>query len=591
MLDIRATLAASPLFEGLTDEALDALAAKSVVHDIQGGAVLFREGDPAETFFVVASGRMRAVIAGGQVAGDIARGEPIGEIGLLAGENRSATVYAVRDSQLLQIRREDLTELIQRFPQALLAVTRVIVRRLRENLRTRTRESARSSRAFALLPATPDIDAVAVARTLVVAFAGHGRCAVLDAYSVDNASGPQIAQARVDDPEAHARLMQYLNTQEAGNDYLLYAASREPDPWTRRCMRQVDRVLVLVRSDAPAQATAMLEALQRAEVRAPVEVVLLRPEGAQSGNVLGWRTLCQARSHFFLRPESPRDIAALVRQLTGRGVGLVLGGGGARGFAHLGLMRALNELDIPVDVVGGTSMGAFFAGLVACGYSHHEMTHIARETFVSNNYLNDYLFPTVALIRGRRFVRRLKDIFGERRIEELRTPYFCVSTNLTRGTPVVHDRGSLHLWLATSMAVPGVAPPVAYRGDLLVDGAVVNSLPTDVMASLERGPIIASDVSTEGGISAPGIEGPDPEGLFKWIGPDKRPGLLSIIFRTATLTSESGVAQRAARADLYIRMPVGGIALFDWKRLDEVAQRGYEVALEKLGAARTSLLA
>jgi NTE family protein len=230
----------------------------------------------------------------------------------------------------------------------------------------------------------------------------------------------------------------------------------------------------------------MLEELQSAGVRAPIELVILRPEGSAAGNVLGWRSLCQARSHFFLRPESPSDVAALVRQLTGRGIGLVLGGGGARGFAHLGLMRALNELDIPVDVVGGTSMGAFFAGLVACGYSHHEMTHLARETFVRNNYLNDYLFPTVALIRGRKFVRRLHDIFGDRRIEELRTPFFCVSTNLTRGAPVIHDRGALHLWLATSMAVPGVAPPVAYRGDLLVDGAVVNSLPTDVMQALQR---------------------------------------------------------------------------------------------------------
>jgi NTE family protein len=385
MLDIRATLAASPLFAGLDAEALDALAARTGVRDIQGGKVLFEQGDVADTFFVVASGRMRAVIADGQVAGDIARGEPIGEIGLLAGENRGATVYAVRDSQLLQIRREDLTELIQRFPQALLAVTRVIIRRLRDNLRAHARESARSSRAFALLPATPDIDAVAVARTLSVAFAAYGRCAVLDAASVDHASGSNLAQARVDDAEGHARLMQYLNVQEASHEYLIYAAGREPDPWTRRCMRQVDRVLVLVRSDSLAMATPMLEELQSAGVRAPIELVILRPEGSAAGNVLGWRSLCQARSHFFLRPESPSDVAALVRQLTGRGIGLVLGGGGARGFAHLGLMRALNELDIPVDVVGGTSMGAFFAGLVACGYSHHEMTHLARETFVRNN--------------------------------------------------------------------------------------------------------------------------------------------------------------------------------------------------------------
>lgn len=590
MPDIRDTLAASPLFVGLTPDAIDLLASQSTVQDIEGGEVLFREGEPAKTLFIVVSGRLRALLAGGQVAGDIGRGEPIGEIGLLTGEPRSATVYAVRDSQLLCIRKDDLTQLIQQFPQALLEVTRVIIRRLRQNQHHSKLRAARSVRALALIPATPDIDTASIARALTAELSTRLSCAVLDQPAVDAATAPGIAQARIDQPLEHGRLMDFLYEQEAAHDCLVYATNREPDAWSQRCVRQVDRVLVLVRSDAMAAATPMLEQIRRAGVRAPVELVCLRPEGAAPGNIFGWRALCQARCHYFLRPQNRRDLAALARQLTGRGIGLVLGGGGARGFAHLGLLRALHELDIPVDVAGGTSMGAFFAGLVACGYTPQEATHIARETYVRNNYLNDFLFPTVALIRGRKFVRRLHDIFGETQIEDLRTPFFCVSTNLTRGTAMVHDRGPLYLWLATSMAVPGVAPPVAYRGDLLVDGAVVNSLPTDVMQSLERGPIIASDVSTEGGVNAPGIEGPDPEGLFKWSVEGKRPGLLSIIFRTATLTSESGTAQRAARANLYIRMPVGGIALFDWKKLDEVAERGYRYALEKLGPARDSLL-
>ena len=281
---------------------------------------------------------------------------------------------------------------------------------------------------------------------------------------------------------------------------------------------------------------------------------------------------------------------SLVRQLTGRAIGLVLGGGGARGFAHLGLMRALEELRIPVDVTGGSSMGAFISALLACGYSSHEMLHLLRETFVTHNYLNDYMFPRIALIRGRKFLRRLRDIFGEQKIEHLRKPWFCVSTNLTRGTAVVHDQGPLEIWLAASMTVPGIAPPLVYKGELLADGAVVNSLPTDVMQGLERGPIIASDVSTEGDIRATGMEGPDPEGLLNWTGPGEPPNLRDILFRTATLTSESGVRRRAASADLYLRMPVGGIGMFEWKRVEEIVERGYQFAKEKLTAAQDLLL-
>jgi predicted acylesterase/phospholipase RssA len=253
-------------------------------------------------------------------------------------------------------------------------------------------------------------------------------------------------------------------------------------------------------------------------------------------------------------------------------------------------MRALEELNIPVDLAGGTSMGAYFSALLACGFSSKEMTEIARETFVTKNHLNDYVLPRISLIRGRKFLTRLHQIFGERRVEELRMPYFCVSTNLTQARTMVHDTGVLSTWVGTSMAIPGVAPPVAYHGELLVDGAVTNSLPTDVMQALGRGPIIASDVSTEGGLKAPGIEGPDPEALLRRDGNKAQVSLIDILFGGMALTSESGVRLRASRADLYLRMPVAGVALFAWKRLDEIADRGYEQAMQRLPAFKVEHL-
>ena len=243
-----------------------------------------------------------------------------------------------------------------------------------------------------------------------------------------------------------------------------------------------------------------------------------------------------------------------------------------------------------IDVAGGSSMGAFISALVACGYSSNEMLPLLRETFVTHNYLNDYMFPRIALIKGRKFLRRLREVFGEMQIEHLLLPFFCVSTNLTRGTAVIHDSGPLEIWLAASMSVPGIAPPVVWKGELLADGAVVNSLPTDVMQGLARGPIIASNVSTDGDIRAPGIEGPDPEGLLTWTGPGEPPNLRDILFRTATLTSESGVQRRAASADLYLRMPVTGIGMFEWKRMEEIIDRGYQFAKEKLEASADLLL-
>ncbi|MGH8541054.1 MAG: patatin-like phospholipase family protein [Stenotrophobium sp.] len=589
-MDIRAILAQAPLLSRLTPEALDAFAACAKPMELRSGEVLFREGMPADAAYVVATGRMRAVLSNGVAAGDIGRFEPIGEIGALSDEVRNASVHAVRDSIVLRIGRDDLLRLVTAYPVALIEMTRVLIARLRKNQRAIALETARSARSFAVIAAAGDVDAHTFAEALSQALGAHDKTQLVDDVFVDARLGAGAALQPFEDGDANARLMTLLNTVEDEYRYLVYAGGGDANAWSWRCMRQADRVIVLAHSGALPMITPMLDMLRNSGIRTPVDLVLLRPESAPAGDVLAWREHAGAGTHYFVRPEHAADMAGVTRNITGRGIGLVLGGGGARGFAHIGLLRALHELRIPVDIYGGSSMGAFCAALAASGYDHNEMTHIASETFVRHNYLNDYMLPMVALIRGRKFVQRLHEIFEERQIEQLRTPYFCISTNLTRGVAMTHDRGPLYMWLACSMCVPGVAPPVAYKGELLVDGSVINSLPTDIMHGLRRGPIIASDVSTEGDLRAPGIEGPDPEGLLRWTSPGKRPGLFNILFRTATLTSESGVANRAASADLYIRMPVTNIGLFDWKRLNEASESGYRCAMERLEPVKASLL-
>lgn len=589
-MDVRTLLAQTNLFVALAGPALDHLAASTEIVDIASGATLLSIGEPADSLYIVAVGRLRVVLADGTVINDIGRLEPVGEISLLSGEARTATVYAVRDSKVLKIGRAALYEVFVRHPSALLTMSRMVIARLRQNQRAAALAASRRSRCFALLPGSAGVDVKSFAESLHFSLLSCGKVEVIGTQHVDAVLGANVANTPLGDGEQEERLIHWLQEREMAHRHLVYVGDAEAGNWTRRCMRQADRILVLVNAIEAPTVSATLDALRKSGVRAPIDLVLIRAAGAPAGAVLEWRNCVGANTHYFVRPGQNRDVARIARSLTGRALGLVLGGGGARGFAHLGLIRALQEMQINIDVVGGASMGAFLSALVACGYNSQDMLRIARETFVSRNLLNDYLFPSVSLIRGRKFLNALHGIFAEQRIEDLRTPFYCVSTNLTRGRVEVHDRGPLDIWLGTSMCIPGVAPPVAYRGDLLVDGAVVNSLPTDIMQALERGPIIASDVSTEGGIGAPGIEGPDPEGLLRWTQTEKRPSLFSILFRTATLTSESGVAARASRADLYLRMPVGGIGVFDWKKIDEVVERGYRYAMEKLPEFNTSVL-
>jgi NTE family protein len=409
---------------------------------------------------------------------------------------------------------------------------------------------------------------------------------------VDAIFGEHFAQTPLDKSPADLHLRAWLASLEEHHQYILYAGDNDHDPWSLRCLHQADRILVLAEAARLPESVPVLDALHTNGLIVPIELVLLRSEGDPSPHTLAWREETGARAHYFIHPWAHNDISALARQISGQGVGLVLGGGGARGFAHIGLIRALEQLQIPIDIVGGTSMGAFVAALVACGFDSVEMSHIAQETFVARNYLNDYNVPKFSLIRGARFHNRLLSVFGHRRIEELRRTFYCISTNLTTGNPMIHDRGTLATWVGTSMSVPGVVPPVAWHGDLLCDGGVVNNLPTDVMHSLERGIIIASNVSMNGDIGAPGagIEEPDQLALLNWKSEKRAPSLSEILMRTATLASDNTIQLSSiSNADVYLRMPIEDIGMFDWERLDELIERGYQYGLEQLTPIRDTL--
>lgn len=584
-MDAREILAQSPLFAGLDAAALDALAQQASLVDVTSGALLFGQGSASDHIYIVATGRLRATLADGRVTDLISRLQPAGEIGAVLGEPHTADVHAVRDSVLVRLPREAVLQTLRAYPEALLRLARLIAQRLRQNASFKPAVAVHRRNSLAVVPATPGAPARLVAEQLHACLSRQGEAMLIDLRLIEQTFDAKDREAIRSDPGTARRLIEYLNALEARDVQPIYLADAGSESWARRCMAQADRILLVIEAGAaPPQAT-LIEALRASAVRAPIDLVVVRPDGVAAPPVMDWRQRTGAAAHYYVRPDRAEDFAGLARQLTGRGLGVVLGGGGARGFAHIGLLQALQDLKIPVDVVGGSSMGAFFAALLACEQPLQEIRKIARETFVTHNYLNDYLLPRVSLIRGRKFVGHLREIFGDQAIEALRRPFFCVTTNLSRGTVAVHDRGPLYLWTATSMAVPGVAPPLVYNGELYADGSVINSLPTDVMQDLGRGPIIASNVSSEGGIAAPGVAGPDAEAVFGLRG-DDAPRLLSILFRTATLTSESGVAARALRADRYLRMPVNGIGMFDWKRMDEVISRAYDYAMQELSPLR-----
>jgi NTE family protein len=294
-----------------------------------------------------------------------------------------------------------------------------------------------------------------------------------------------------------------------------------------------------------------------------------------------WRKACEASRLFHWRGLEDSDAARLARVIARRSIGLVLSGGGARAYAHIGVVRALRETGLPFDIVGGTSMGAIVAACVAMGWDDEEIEWRIRKAFVESNPLGDYMLPVVGLVRGRRVEHRLAEHFGETLIEDLEIPYFAVSTDLASGSPRVHDGGLLRKALRASISLPGILPPVIDGDGLLVDGAVLKNFPVDVLRDLHRGPIIGVDVARRDGIDLEDFR--DPPGFFGWVaahGLQAAPPIASLLMRAATLAVDPWEGRSGA--DLLIAPDMPDIDMRDWKRFEEAVAAGYEATVEAL---------
>lgn len=226
-----------------------------------------------------------------------------------------------------------------------------------------------------------------------------------------------------------------------------------------------------------------------------------------------------------------------------RKIGLVLSSGGARGTAHIGVLKVLEENGIVPDVIAGSSMGAQVGGAYAAGVAIDEMEAHWRSS--SWKRVAKTLFPTIpwsGWSSGREVTRFLRDLFGDRRIEDLPIPYAAVATDLETGEAFPITSGPLAQAIRASLSVPGLFVPAWFEGRLLIDGGVTNPLPVDVARSLGADVVIAVDVLVEPGeVRLAGISSPSSGKILGFIsggGSEERrfyPSVFSVLFQMSTV--------------------------------------------------------
>jgi NTE family protein len=571
-----------PVFAALSDAMRAEVGALARNVSLASREWLFREGDDADGVYVVRIGHLEVLSeasAEPQTINTLTRGAVLGELALLSDSVRSASVRALRDTELLRIDRAGFHSLLRREPELALSLTRVLSAQLQAS---RAVPVARRPRpvTIALRAAGPHVPVLDIADELSRAMCAWGSVAVLFPDPLRHAPGDVDELAEPSDraarAQAIARFAPLVERCELDHDQVIMVcgAGQRPTAWDEFCTAHADRVLVVADGATPDEAAGLRGAdLLGYDVR------------PGSAGLSGWVDALEPSSVFVIGAGGERrsDCARVARRLAGRSIGVVLAGGGARAFAHLGALDVLLDAGMLVDRVGGVSMGSFIGGLLASGRESAAMDACCYEEFVRRNPINDYTLPRHALIKGHKAETMLERVFGDVNVEELARSFYCASVNL-RGNRLVIDRhGPLVDAIGASMSLPLIGPPRRRDDRLLIDGSLLDNLPLAPMSSSGEGPVLAIDIKG-------GEDYRPPAAVTRAARPPRLPSLPETMARIALLSSANTDESARRHADMTVSVRVPGVGLLEFHQIDAAREAGRLAAIAALEDAPEWLL-
>ena len=533
---------------------------------LPGGQTLCAAGDTADQLFFLRTGRLgvfkRTQGQESHFLGVVRPGEPAGEMAMIAGTAHSSTVVALRDSEVLAIPRDIFFEAAGQDPAVMMELARLMILRARQ---TAANSSVGEPSVFGFIGLGGEVDTRALVERIALEIIRLG-------YSVTTVG-----------EEALSAPTEWFSSVEQTHDFVLYSAEATQVSWKHIVSRQVDRLFRVGLGDRDPPSQIDLFASAPLQSQQLVDLILIHPTGQLPSRSEAWLDVVRPARLFHIHLSDLADIQRMARTVTGLSVGLVLSGGGARAYAHVGAIRALRAAGVPIDFIGGVSMGSVIGAGVAMGWDDAEIDWRIRKAFVETSPVDDIAIPLIAMTLGEKVRARLHEHFGDKQISDLWLPFFCVSSNLTSGSYQLHRRGGLRRALRASIAIPGLLPPVTQDNNVLVDGAVMKNFPTDVMRAVHLGPIVGVDVTRGRSITADDVA--RPSSVWRWIFSGewrKGPPIVSLLMRAATVsTSGDWLANREA-SDVLVAPKLDNVDIRDWKAYDPSVDAGYEATVAAL---------
>ncbi|KAI3636634.1 hypothetical protein MIR68_005323 [Amoeboaphelidium protococcarum] len=608
---------------------------------VNAGKVLYKQDDPkSDCIYIVLNGRLRAlreVNGQAQNVNEFSLGESVGETEVLTNSPRVHTVTAIRDTELARMPHTLFNALAIKHPNITLQISRMIASKSRlaqsklENSLDGLAPANVNYKTVALVPTFADVPIVDFAERLRESLIGIGEtCTFLDSSTVTSALG-RHAFSRL----GKLKLLTWLTEQEEKVRLVLYVADTGPhSPWTQRCIRQADVILVVTTRFQTPEIGDFEKMLLSVKTTARKELVILHPDRqipiGLTKKYLGKRPWLHTHHHLqipmlvnramssikiknaiiedlknqfekitslytkysYQRSFAPKscgprnDFARLARRLVGKSIGIALGGGGSRGIAHIGIIHAFEEAGIPIDMIGGVSIGALIGGLYSLNediyYVYWRAGDFGSRVNSVWRQILDLTYPLTSWFSGNEFNRAIWKCFGDQQIEDSWLSYFCCTTNITHSKLEIHTSGFFWRFVRASMSLSGYLPPLCDNNNMLLDGGYLNNLPGDILRANGADTVIAVDVGSDEQAMVANYG----DALSGWyallcrLNPFNKTNFPSLTDIQSRLAYVSCVKQLEDVKNMpnciYLRPPVGHFGTLEFNKFDQIYEIGYK---------------
>lgn len=470
-------LKAFPVFSELSLNDIDKLVAHAEIINVPANTLLFSNAMPGTHLYLMLDGYVEVFIneACTKLINIIRNGEIVGEIGVILQEKYGVTAKSRKPSQLLKISGKLYFELFSG-SKSLLTLKTAVVKKLR-NVNFHLQEERYKYKNLALY-------FIAANEQLSQVKAIFQQCIVGDKVRV------------YDQNEFNASKLSSNNFFHQCEDHSginLFLAEPGNEEWSKAVLTHVEYIYIIVDEAVNFSLPAIINETHHC----PCDLVILHTKQRKYIRTQQFYTVPMVTRHHHITGTT-QDYQRIYRFMTGQAIGLVISGGGFRGYAFYGLIKALYDLNIPIDCVGGSSVGATVGAVFAISRNWQEFNEIYQQSIekLKSRRIFKLTLPIASLFSGELITNVLRSCFGSFQIEDLPINFFCIVSNLSQRRKEIKSCGSLWEWLRASISVPGLLPPFEQNGDIYVDGGVCSNLPISDMRNYLNGSgsIIAFDV-------------------------------------------------------------------------------------------------